>query len=576
MKNSANNSTSVANTEQQHPVIKVFCNQDDAYIIWQYPAEIKDCVGFALYRKRKNKEEVVETWVGFENEKHAPHERKPSTQWPIQRFMWTDHLVNLGDVATYRVAPAIIDAKGKITIDLKQATDWSSPADASHGKEMEAWFNRGIISSQFVANQIAQLQKQKKDTSLKGIVTDVNSPIRKFLGGQLAEKLSSILTEVTKDKTLELYACLFELDERHLEDQLIEIGKRAHIILANGAYDNKSKDKNASARQDIRQATDLHNRMVSRGLAHNKFMVICKNKKPLYAWTGSTNWTINGLFTQVNNGLLIRDIAVAEYYFNQWNLLLKAGDNYPPSLYTSNSKPHIANQIHTWFTPTKDQVDMNEGRKLIANANHGILFLMFNPGPKNTLFNAIQEKQHKSPQLFVHGILNQDPGSAKDPLLFMHRGQREFIDVSTILPQNIDDDFGFWQKEINGYLVKIHSKVIVIDPFSESPIVMTGSHNLGERASMDNDDNLNIIIGNHKLAEQYAVNIMSVYDHFRSRYIKSLHAGNKTWKGLVKNDSWQSYFSKGAPATELKFWLNDIATISKTPAKKASRKKADK
>ena len=31
--------------------------------------------------------------------------------------------------------------------------------------------------------------------------------------------------------------------------------------------------------------------------------------------------------------------------------------------------------------------------------------------------------------------------------------------------------------------VHIHSKVIVLDPFGKNPVVMTGSHNLGYKAS---------------------------------------------------------------------------------------------
>lgn len=535
--------------------IHVFSNQDDAYITWQYEETIIDCVGFALYRKRKGgKPEVVNTWVGFENEPHKLHEHKPSTEWPIQRFMWTDHLVNRGDIASYRVVPMILDKKGKLVAEESKATEWSHTTELNADAEIEVFFNRGIISSQFVANEFKFLQKQNKHITLKAAIADEKLTLRKYLGGNLSEKLLDLLGKIASDKSLELYACLFELEDAALQKLLIKIGKRAHVILANGAYDSKSKDQNANAREIISSACDVSNRMVSRGLSHNKFMVVTKNKTPLYTWTGSTNWTSNGLFTQVNNGVLFHKKEIAEYFFKQWNALKAAGNNYPSSLLTSNSKIHVADKVRTWFAPTKAQEDMNDARLLIANARGGILFLMFNPGPRNTLFNAIQEKQHKSPDLFVHGILNQDPGSAKDPLLFLHRGHREYVDVSTILPQNVDDDFGFWQKEINGYLVKIHSKVIVIDAFGSEPIVITGSHNLGERASIDNDENLNIITGNKKVAEQYAVNIMSVYDHYRSRYLRSMHTGKKIWKGLVKNDSWQTYFHSGGPAAELKFW----------------------
>ena len=57
-------------------------------------------------------------------------------------------------------------------------------------------------------------------------------------------------------------------------------------------------------------------------LGHNKFLVRTdKDGKPVAAWTGSTNWTPTGLCTQVNNGLLIEDPAVAQVYLDQWHRL---------------------------------------------------------------------------------------------------------------------------------------------------------------------------------------------------------------------------------------------------------------
>ena len=39
----------------------------------------------------------------------------------------------------------------------------------------------------------------------------------------------------------------------------------------------------------------------------------------------------------------------------------------------------------------------------------------------------------------------------------------------------------------------VHSKVILVDPFGADPVVLTGSHNLGPKASGTNDENLLII-----------------------------------------------------------------------------------
>src|SRR5438105_15719189 len=102
----------------------------------------------------------------------------------------------------------------------------------------------------------------------------------------------------------------------------------------------------------------------------------------------------------------------------------------------------------------------------------------------------------------------------------IHRGQLDEADPDIVLPSKVDSRFSFWDPEISRFsLVMVHSKVIVLDPFGPAPVVMTGSHNLGPRASSKNDDNLNLISGVPQLAAAYATNIMAVYNAFRWRYV---------------------------------------------------------
>ena len=46
----------------------------------------------------------------------------------------------------------------------------------------------------------------------------------------------------------------------------------------------------------------------------------------------------------------------------------------------------------------------------------------------------------------------------------------------------------------------IHDKIMVIDAFTDNCVVITGSHNLGYRASYNNDENILIIRGHKELA----------------------------------------------------------------------------
>jgi phosphatidylserine/phosphatidylglycerophosphate/cardiolipin synthase-like enzyme len=117
-----------------------------------------------------------------------------------------------------------------------------------------------------------------------------------------------------------------------------------------------------------------------------------------------------------------------------------------------------------------------------------------------------------------------------------------------------------WQQEIlNAGFAIVHDKMVVIDPFSPACVVVTGSHNLGHKASYDNDENLVIVQGNRKLAVAYATHILDVYDHFAWRYtVKRL--GEKGADQFLKTtpDDWlDRYFDAAGNVTvaQLRFWL---------------------
>src|SRR5262249_4405043 len=132
------------------------------------------------------------------------------------------------------------------------------------------------------------------------------------------------------------------------------------------------------------------------------------------------------------------------------------------------------------------------------------------------------------------------------------------LHYDSMVPKNIKDTFHNWETEVLGTGVHIHSKVIVLDPFGTNPVVMTGSHNLGFKASSQNDDNLMIVQGNGPLAASYAINIIAIYQTYRwNAYVEAHRQDPQVWHGPVDNDTWQSDYLAGDHLAEIKFWLGD-------------------
>jgi phosphatidylserine/phosphatidylglycerophosphate/cardiolipin synthase-like enzyme len=567
--------------------IVVHPGMDSAFIAWRAPF-IAQCRGFALKRKIKRApgsaaspnttgspdaegfvEEIVASWVGFANGPDAePGTRKPTTEWPIQKYLWSDFMVNPSDEVAYRVIPMIGPAD-----DLREADDeasaWSSIVGIGAETEGHAacFFNRGIVASQWLARL---LPEHSPSTKLSKVIATPGDRIRNFLAGPVRDKLVSLLTEANAAKG-HIYAALFELDDPELIALLQAFRKRAHIVLGNGSVKRKGEDENAKARSALDKC-DVKDRMSApRALAHNKFLVICDaDKAPQAVWTGSTNWTKTGLCTQANNALLVRDPPLAQFYLDQWKALGAAGDKTPPKLYEADAMPHHppGNKRTTlWFTPMHEQLDLEQAGELIANAQEGILFVMFNPGPRGTLLNDIIELASPSsprfkPDLYIQGVVNQDPGTTKNPVQLFNRGERIDANADVVLPAAISERLKFWVPELLKLPrahAMVHSKVVVIDPYGATPVVMTGSHNMGPKASGVNDENFILIEGNRDLASQYASNIMEIYSQYRWR--ASVHGDHDKpkWQGLADNDQWQIKDSNQPydkrRGRELDFWF---------------------
>lgn len=568
------------------PKITALANLDDALIIWSIPTRLPGLAGFALQREwiAGGKPQGTIEWVlnrtGFEDQTAQPGETRPSGEWPFQRFFWTDHEVNTGDVVRYRVWPLLFDASGQPTFDEARfpASNWTAAVSLQPqaGSRFECFFNRGLLMSQFMARYL-----QANRLSLKQLLSDLRqhqSKIRQFLAGELRVKLVNLLEEARLQQR-SVYAALYELSDAELIDALCALGPKAEVILANGS--DTSGDGNIKARKKLNDAqVKVTDRMLkSKGLGHNKFVVFCgANAKPAAVWTGSTNWAATGLCTQINNGIYVADAKLAGLYFEQWNALQQAQSDFPAILVESNSKPRDLKvgkaPVTVWFTRTKAGQDMGALKQIIYGAKEGILFLMFTPG-KDGLDHTIAERLDKtSPfydaNLYIHGLIStiSSPGAKPstgnaEVAIVARSGDPNRYTFNFSQPEGVKRTFAWWIEEVtrkdyqSAFLHAIvHSKILVVDPFGKEPVVVTGSHNFSAPASLKNDENFLIVRGNRALARSYAVHIKSVYDHYRWRaYLQEMEQKSLSpWRGLKRNDHWQNSEFRAATTRERQFW----------------------
>nr|WP_246413231.1 phospholipase D-like domain-containing protein [Methylobacterium brachythecii] len=314
-------------------------------------------------------------------------------------------------------------------------------------------------------------------------------------------------------------------------------------------------------------------------IGHDKFMVYVEGGTAKAVLTGSTNFTETGLCTQSNNVIVIDNEEVAGRYLEFWKRLrddpqpagvplsdkrgrqaivglAPNGGVQGKTLRSENAKPMDAirsedgkTTFETFFSPNTQQaiknsssptpIDLARVYSLMEHAKDALLFLTFLPGVggnQNIIGNAA-DLAAANPKLLVQGAISDPkalPPKADD-------GETEYTKpdgTKEKLPQRaiwwpggessrvvmvraaaITQQTGDLRPELlsAGHAI-IHDKIIVIDPMDPvNCTVITGSHNLGYKASYQNDENLLIVRGNQALAISYAIHVLDVYDHYVMR-----------------------------------------------------------
>lgn len=583
--------------------LKAYHDCDNVQLCWRVlnatnnDTPVNQCLGFKISRERlKNGQwgetEILRNLVGFDNENidlNDPNQAsKPSSIRPFQRYDWTDHGANINEVLRYKVS-----AMGNIqnivlgSAELAEIFDsgWTQQIEvtANAGNGISVFFNRGIVMSQFVA-RIAR-QNNWSAVEIKNHIDEIEEPLRIFLSGELRLALLRLLDSVIANPFYSVYLALYELSDKELIDKLVLIKLRANVVLSDGSNKNDNpppayKDGNSESRDTlINGGVKVFDRILtSQGLGHNKFLVIVDNRtdSPVLAWTGSTNWSPTGLCTQLNNGVLIENSDVAKVYFEHWKKLRDAGNSFPDSLVSSNSNsPTKANNIDIWFTRVKKPsvtpdlaIDIAALKQLVDSAEKSILYVMFQPGlePLKSIIDRRKEEN-----FYVRGVVSTVIPSNKEVFeLSDENGKPPYI-VDLIQPDGISKNFSWWVREVTrgqfiptkfnhnvgiGHAIT-HTKMIVIDPFTDNCKVITGSHNFSKAASVENDENFIVVQANKEMAEHYAVACMAIYNHYRWRaYVKDkLAAGQETWSHLSNNPSWQTdYLRNGRLINHLNTW----------------------
>jgi hypothetical protein len=245
--------------------------------------------------------------------------------------------------------------------------------------------------------------------------------------------------------------------------------------------------------------------------------------------------------------------------------------------------------------------DLSAVYQLMDDARGAIFFLTFLPGlsGKNNIIGEAALLAQNKPKLLVMGAISDpkalpppdaipnEPTTYTDakgkvrklppPAIWWPHGEQSR--VAMIRAAAIKIPFGNLRPELltAGHAI-IHDKIIVIDPLdAHRCAVITGSHNLGYKASYCNDDNLLIVRKNRQLAIAYAIHVLDIYDHyvFRARIEQKIRqqliegkihsyeeaaAMSKPQGFLQTTARWQDRYFGAVPQSSLDYFLATLGS----------------
>lgn len=514
---------------------------------WGDGAKYDDFLGFSILRSPGfnpgEKESYLLNKIGFTLPVRDALPN-PSNLAPFQKFLWWDGGIGKKDQGkTFRYTITPVRGTGPDDLELQHGSEvMLSVVVPKHQRDgISTWFNRAVVSSQAFSREFPAPRKNI-DRAMA------------WLANGLQDAFSELLS--TKGPFV---GAIYHLTDK---EWVIPAMKKCpgNMLLS---YENRANDQTSVAA--IKQLTSPKFRGAPRSktkIMHHKFLVDVKGGRVLM---GSANFTPEGLTSQANLLHIFDSPALADLYAKRQRLLTSD----PTIAETANgaawSKPVKlrAATVRLFFSPEpkNKRVSLDTVVKAVQGARSSVMFCMFTPTDP-ALIKALLGSSDRGKLLF--GLLNKISDAAKKKgkrrssssaevptqlspsaqvqVTLYHRSRRDKKVISydyfhrgyapaSFLPELSAIDFSSRStapppkagpRKNMPPAVHIHHKFIIIDAETDAPTVFTGSANLSNASTHDNDENLLEITRCTWLAELYLAEFMRLYEHYRARALWSI------------------------------------------------------
>jgi len=506
-----------------------------------------------------------------DSSKHAQVANEPpqsSVNAPFQKYRWT-HVpgsahqgVNpLSGNYTYTVTPRYFDGNQSMqALDDSLSASVTVPVAPFKTANLALGFTRGYMQSEAFARHFGKNTRiipanrpLQFDTNSQAGTNDAKqsvtyADIYSWMGSTARQRVFDVLNAVVSDSSLTLQVFAYDLDEPDIVGIFLKLAAqgRMRIILDNASLHVTHTQNGKTVtplevpfvqqfQQQAKNAGDLCQGSFAR-FSHDKIFIVSKNGAPIRVLTGSTNFSVTGLYVNANHVLVFEDPAMAAEYskvFEQSFAILSktktpsqgaanafAGTAFATKPYAPQSPP--APKLSITFSPHStaivtqilngicDRINQQNS----ASKGSVIFAVMQLTGSQTPVYQTLSAL-HASQSVYSYGISDSvdgvslyQPGSRSGVLVTGKPG-------SVTLPPPFDQ-----VPSPPGH--EIHDKFVVCGLNGSDPVVYCGSSNLASGGEAENGDNL-LEIHDADVATAFAIEALLLVDHynFLDRYAQA-------------------------------------------------------
>lgn len=545
-------------------------------------ANTKDLLGFAVERADPQDQERYYMY-GFKVFKELvpnPSEYMLVSTFdnPVQSFVWDDFTVKPDYKYTYYFYPVKGKPKNLIRERPVKITVQAEPLYSNH--EHDIFFNRGVASSQAYARRFnnlspKKLKGKKKEEALQWLSRDLDEAILKFIGQ--AKRGDTLLGCFYEFSYPPVVAAFKQAIDNGVDVKMIIDAKVNEKTDKKGTFhESFPREENVGAIRDAGISEDkniIKREAKKNDIQHNKFIVYLagEQQRPQAVWTGSTNISMGGIMGQTNVGHWIRNENVATKYAKYWEILskdpgAKAGDSIADarkknnefkksvmSLQSDIDTDGIPEGITTIFSPRKGLKMLNTYATMVDTAKKSAaITLAFGI---NKVFKELLKDDTEKDRIVFMLLEKKDLPSPRSKDTFIRLGAKN--NVYQAYGSYLKDPLYQWTEEINTKFLKlnahvgyVHTKILLMDPLSGDPVIVTGSANFSASSINKNDENTVIVRKNLRAADIYFTEFNRLFNHYYFRTVleelreKGIRDIDK--EVFLKSDiSWQDKYKVG-------------------------------